>query len=61
MDDELYHTFTPANTAGQPYPFNQPFFFVFNVAVGGNLPGSPDANTRFPQQMIVDYVRVFQR
>ena len=61
MDDELYHTFTPANTAGQPYPFNQPFFFIFNVAVGGNLPGSPDANTRFPQNMIVDYVRVFQR
>lgn len=60
MDDELYHTFTPANTAGQPYPFNQPFFFIFNVAVGGNLPGSPDANTRFPQNMIVDYVRVFQ-
>jgi beta-glucanase (GH16 family) len=61
LDDELYHTFTPANTAGQPYPFNQPFFFIFNVAVGGNLPGSPDANTRFPQHMIVDYIRVFQR
>lgn len=40
--------------------FQQPFFFIFNVAVGGNWPGSPDASTQFPQQMVVDYVRVFQ-
>lgn len=60
MDDQLFHTITPANLNGQPYPFNEPFFFVFNVAVGGNLPGSPDATTVFPQRMIVDYIRVFQ-
>jgi len=40
--------------------FHQNFFFIFNVAVGGNWPGSPDATTVFPQQMVVDYVRVFQ-
>ncbi|MBL6444738.1 glycoside hydrolase family 16 protein [Fulvivirga sp. 29W222] len=40
--------------------FQNDFFFIFNVAVGGNWPGSPDANTIFPQKMIVDYVRVFQ-
>jgi len=40
--------------------FRQPYFFIFNVAVGGNWPGSPDASTEFPQQMVVDYVRVFQ-
>lgn len=40
--------------------FQQEFFLIFNVAVGGNWPGSPDANTSFPQHMIVDYVRVFQ-
>ncbi|MEO8336530.1 MAG: glycoside hydrolase family 16 protein, partial [bacterium] len=32
-----------------------------NVAVGGNWPGDPDATTTFPQQMLVDYVRVYQR
>jgi hypothetical protein len=37
------------------------FFFLFNIAVGGNWPGNPDATTVFPQQMVVDYVRVFQR
>ncbi|MBW3466281.1 glycosyl hydrolase family protein [Arthrospiribacter ruber] len=40
--------------------FRRPFFFLFNVAVGGNWPGYPNASTRFPQRMVVDYVRVFQ-
>jgi beta-glucanase (GH16 family) len=47
---------TPASLS----EFRQPFFFIFNVAVGGNWPGNPDATTLFPQQMEVDYIRVFQ-
>ena len=60
VDDVKFHTLTPANTGGI-YPFNQKFFFIFNVAVGGNWPGYPDATTVFPQTMEVDYVRVFQK
>ena len=60
IDDILYNTITTSNTAGSNYPFNSNFFFIFNVAVGGTWPGPPDANTVFPQRMIVDYVRVFQ-
>ncbi len=58
LDDQLYHTIdiTPATLS----EFHQPFFFIFNVAVGGNWPGSPDASTQFPQRMYVDYIRVFQ-
>ena len=41
-------------------PFRQPFFLIFNIAVGGNWPGYPDASTTFPQKMIVDYVRIFE-
>lgn len=41
--------------------FKENFFFIMNVAVGGNWPGSPDATTVFPQRMIVDYVRVYQQ
>ncbi|MBL3655399.1 family 16 glycosylhydrolase [Fulvivirga sp. 2943] len=41
--------------------FHQNFFFIFNVAVGGLWPGSPNATTNFPQRMVVDYVRVFQK
>jgi len=40
--------------------FDLPQFFIFNVAVGGNWPGNPNATTAFPQTMQVDYVRVFQ-
>ncbi len=43
------------------YPFDQDFFFIFNIAVGGNWPGYPDATTQFPQQMVVDYIRVFDK
>lgn len=60
VDNNLYLTVTKADVGTSPYPFNAPFFFIFNVAVGGNWPGSPDASTTFPQRMIVDYVRVFQ-
>jgi len=40
--------------------FQDDFFLIMNVAVGGNWPGSPNSSTIFPQHMIVDYVRVFQ-
>jgi beta-glucanase (GH16 family) len=40
--------------------FDHPFYLLFNLAVGGNWPGAPDASTIFPQQMLIDYVRVFQ-
>ena len=60
MDDQVYFTINPSLMQGQPYPFNNPFFFILNVAVGGNWPGSPDASTEFPVFMAVDYVRVYQ-
>lgn len=40
-------------------PFDQRFHLLLNVAVGGNWPGAPDASTKFPVQMEVDYVRVY--
>ncbi len=39
--------------------FQAPFFILLNVAVGGNFVGSPDGTTVFPQQMQVDWVRVW--
>lgn len=57
-DDVQYHI-TDVSPAAMS-EFHQNFFFIFNVAVGGNWPGSPDASTVFPQAMAVDYVRVFQ-
>ena len=60
VDDEKFHSITPADLDGAVYPFNKTFFFIMNVAVGGNFDGNPDATTTFPQSMIVDYIRVFQ-
>jgi beta-glucanase (GH16 family) len=40
--------------------YNKPFHLILNVAVGGLFPGNPDSNTSFPQEMVVDYIRVFQ-
>lgn len=44
-----------------PAPFDQPFYLVMNVAVGGNFPGAPNEQTRFPAELAVDYVRVYQK
>ena len=60
VDDVVYNTVTATDLAGSNNPFNSNFFFILNIAVGGNWPGSPDATTVFPQRMVVDYVRVFQ-
>ena len=59
VDNNLMFTGTK-NSIGSTYPFNAPSFFIFNVAVGGQWPGSPDPTTIFPERMFVDYVRVFQ-
>lgn len=40
--------------------FHEDYFIILNLAVGGNWPGSPDANTVFPQTMQVDYIRVYK-
>jgi beta-glucanase (GH16 family) len=62
VDGQLYLTRTPANLpAGTRWVFDHPFFLILNVAVGGAWPGNPDASTVFPQQMRVDYVRVYKR
>ncbi len=47
-------------TPGHMTEFHQPHFFIFNLAVGGNWPGNPNSTTVFPQQLRVDYIRVFQ-
>jgi beta-glucanase (GH16 family) len=59
VDGALYESRTPADTNGAPWAFNHSFFLVLDLAVGGSFPGSPDAGTAFPQQMVVDYVRVY--
>jgi beta-glucanase (GH16 family) len=55
VDDSLFYT----GTHGAP--FDKRFYFILNVAVGGSWPGNPDASTVFPNDMVVDYARVYQK
>lgn len=60
VDDEPYFSLTPNDLpAGSSWVFQAPQFVLLNVAVGGLWPGNPDGTTTFPQQMLVDYVRVY--
>lgn len=65
FDGELYHVvgheqWWSAGAPGDPLaPFDSAFHFLLNIAVGGNWPGPPDGSTEFPQEMLVDWVRVY--
>jgi beta-glucanase (GH16 family) len=62
VDDHLYTTRTPADLPkGAKWVYDHPFFMLLNLAVGGGWPGSPDSTSVFPQTMLVDYVRVYER
>jgi beta-glucanase (GH16 family) len=66
VDNVLYETQTSWSSSTGPYPapFNPPFFIIMNLAIGGGYLGNPstnmiNANTLFPGELQVDYVRVF--
>jgi beta-glucanase (GH16 family) len=62
VDDHLYETRTPSDVPSNGHwVYDHPFFLILNVAVGGAFPGSPDGTTQFPQRMLVDYIRVYER
>jgi beta-glucanase (GH16 family) len=62
VDDTPYFQTTQATIpSGGTWVFDHPFFLLLNVAVGGGWPGDPNATTTFPQQMLVDYVRVYKK
>jgi beta-glucanase (GH16 family) len=62
MDGRQYFALTPERLPEKTgWVFNQPKFLMLNLAVGGNWPGDPDATSTFPQRMLVDYVRVYEK
>lgn len=70
IDGKLYNTvndwFTKKSGFGEvtyPAPFDQPFYLILNLAVGGSWPGNPDQTTQFNEksEVMVDYVKVYQK
>ena len=59
VDDILYQAIGRGHVSGT-WVFDDPFFLILNLAVGGTLGGEPDPSI-FPADMIVDYVRVYER
>jgi beta-glucanase (GH16 family) len=67
VNGHLYETQTNWGSStgnGYPFPFNQPFFLIMNLAIGGNYLGNPTTNainsgTTFPSEVLVDYVRLY--
>lgn len=60
VDGALLYSFNPADKNKSTWPFDQPFYFLINVAIGGDFGGSDVDNSIFPQQFILDYIKVFQ-
>ncbi|WP_441249301.1 glycoside hydrolase family 16 protein [Kitasatospora sp. McL0602] len=59
VDGQVHHTVLQSE-AGSRWVFDQPFYLVLDLAVGGDFPGPPDATTVFPAVMAVDYVRAYR-
>lgn len=60
VDGIEYHEAIPADVAPNEWVYNHPFFIILNMAVGGNFGGPVGADTQFPAEYLIDYVRVYQ-
>lgn len=60
VDKDLVYTFQPTVKNEDTWPFNKPFYFLVNMAIGGNFGGPAVDDTVFPQEFIVDYIKVYQ-
>lgn len=60
VDGNKIYEMNIENNAGDTDEFHRPFYLLLNVAVGGNWPGFSINDSAFPQEMKVDYVRVYQ-
>lgn len=61
LDDKMFHEFNNTKTDSEAWPFDKEFYLLLNIAVGGNWGGKYGIDEKiFPQQMKVDYVRVYQ-
>lgn len=60
VDDFKYHEISIENSAGGTDAFHKPFFLLLNIAVAGNWPGFEVDDAQFPNEMLVDYIRVYK-
>ena len=61
LDGELYHTVRSTDVPRGKWVFDHEFFMILNLAVGGTLGDPVGPDTVFPAEVLVDYVRIFER
>lgn len=60
VDNTLLYTFNPKDRNVEVWPFDQPYYLILNLAVGGNFGGPEIDDTIFPQEFVIDYIKVYQ-
>lgn len=60
IDNQLVYTFSPEEKNEKNYPFNKPFFVILNMAIGGSFGGPDVDDSIFPQEFIIDYIKIYQ-
>jgi len=60
VDGKAVYTYAPKEKTEENWPFNQPFYLLLNLAVGGNFGGKEIDESVFPQEFVIDYIRVYQ-
>ncbi|MBT8305647.1 MAG: glycoside hydrolase family 16 protein [Maribacter sp.] len=60
VDDDLLYTFDPKERSRAVWPFDKPFYLILNLAIGGNFGGPDIDDSIFPQDFVIDYIRVYQ-
>ena len=62
VDDSVHYAVTRADVERHgAWVFDGPFFVILNVAVGGGFDGDPASDAVLPAEMLVDWVRVYER
>lgn len=60
IDSKPTYTYAPTDKNPDNWPFDKPFYILVNMAIGGNFGGPEIDNNIFPQQYLIDYIRVYQ-
>ena len=60
IDDVLFYSFVPENKSVEVWPFDQPFYVILNLAIGGNFGGAEIDDGALPQEFVIDYIKVYK-
>jgi beta-glucanase (GH16 family) len=60
VDGTLVYNFQPIDKNENTWPFDQPFYLIVNLAIGGNMGGTTVDDSVLPQKFVIDYIKVYQ-